>query len=76
MHFPEMLFSWPLNECKLISVSILPSNSHFPENRERAKGEGDAPARRERKRERERERERGRKKREGTIGSLFDFESV
>ena len=63
MHFPEMLFSWPLNGCKLISVSILPSNSHFSENRERAEGEGDAPARRERERE-------------GTIGSPSDFESV
>ena len=68
MHFPEMLFSWPLIGCKLISVSILPSNSHFPENRERAEGEGDAPARTERERER--------KKREGTIGSPSDFESV
>ena len=70
MHFPKMLFSWPLNGCKLISISILPSNSHFLENRERAEGEGDAPARRERERERER------KKREGTIGSPSDFESV
>ena len=50
MHFPEMLFSWPLNGCKLIFVSILPSNSHFPENTERAEWEGDAPARRERER--------------------------
>ena len=73
MHFPKMLFSWPVNGCKLIFVFILPSNSHFPENKERAEGEGDAPARR--KRERERERERERKKREGTIGSPFDFES-
>ena len=70
MHFPEMLFNWPLNGCKLISVSILPSNRNFPENRERAEGEEDAPARRERERERER------KKREGTIGSPSDFESV
>ena len=70
MHFPEMLFSWPLNGCKLISVSILPSNSYFPENRERAEGEGDAPA------HRERERDRERKKREGTIDSPSDFESV
>ena len=54
MHFPEMLFRRPVNGCKLISVFILPSNSHFLENRERAKGEGDAPARRERGR-----RERG-----------------
>ena len=68
MHFPEMLFSWPLNGCKLISISILPSNRNFPENRERAEGEEDAPARRERERER--------KKREGTIGSPSDFESV
>ena len=51
MHFPEMLFSWPVNGCKLISIFILPSNSHFPENRDRAKGEGDAPARREREEE-------------------------
>ena len=58
MHFPEMLFSWPLNGCKLIFVSILPSNRNFPENRERAEGEEDAPARRERERERE-EEERG-----------------
>ena len=66
MHFPEMLFSWPVNGCKLISVFILPSNSHFPENRERAEGEGDAPTRRERERER--------KKRERTIStSPFDF---
>ena len=36
MHFPEMLFSWPVNGCKLISVFILPSNTHFPENTERA----------------------------------------
>ena len=57
MHFPEMLFSWPLNGCKLISVSILPSNRNFPENRERVEGEEDAPARREREREREREEE-------------------
>ena len=57
MHFPEMLFSWPLNGCKLISVSILPSNSHFSENTERAEWEGDAPACREREREREREEE-------------------
>ena len=56
MHFPEMLFSWPLNGCKLISVSILPSNSHFPENRERVEGEGDAPVRTERERD---EEERG-----------------
>ena len=68
IHFPEMLFSWPVNGCKLVSVFILPSNSHFSKNRERAKGEGDAPARKERERERER------KKREGTIGSLFDFD--
>ena len=54
MHFPEMLFRRPVNGCKLISIFILPSNSHFLENRERAKGEGDAPARRERGR-----RERG-----------------
>ena len=58
MHFPEMLFSWPLNGCKLISVSILPSNSHFPENTKRAEWEGDAPARRERKREEEPRRAR------------------
>ena len=58
MHFPEMLFSWPLNGCKLISVSILPSNRNFPENRERAEGEEDAPARRDIERERE-EEERG-----------------
>ena len=70
IHFPEMLFSWPVNGCKLVSVFILPSNSHFSKNRERAKGEGDAPARKERERERER------KKREGTIGSPSDFESV
>ena len=57
MHFSEMLFSWPLNGCKLISVSILPSNRNFPEKRERAEGEEDAPARREREREREREEE-------------------
>ena len=58
MHFPEMLFSWPLNGCKLIFVSILPSNSHFPENTERAEWEGDAPARREREREEEPRRAR------------------
>ena len=46
-----MLFSWLVNECKLISVFILPSNSHFSENRERAEGEGDAPARRKREEE-------------------------
>ena len=57
MHFPEMLFRRPVNGCKLISIFILPSNSHFLENRERAEGEGDAPARREREREREREEE-------------------
>ena len=51
-----MLFSWPLNGCKLISVSILPSNTHFSENTERAEWERDAPARRERERERERGR--------------------
>ena len=71
MHFPEMFFSWPLNGCKLISVSILPSNSHFPENRERAEGEGDAPARRERERERGR-RERGRSVRRAK-SNPFDF---
>ena len=49
MHFPEMLFSWPLNGCKLISVSILPSNSHFPENTERAEWEGERERVRERK---------------------------
>ena len=58
MHFPEMLFSWPLNGCKLISVSILPSNSHFLENTERAEWEGDTPARREREREEEPKRAR------------------
>ena len=57
----------------MISVSILPSNSHFPENRERAEGEGDAPARRERERERERgRRERGRSVRRLT-SNPFDF---
>ena len=68
MHFPEMLFRRPVNGCKLISIFILPSNSHFLENTERAEWEGDAPARRERERER--------KKREGTIGSPFDSESI
>ena len=73
MHFPEMLFSWPLNGCKLISVSILPSNRNFPENRERAEGEEDAPARKERERERERgRRERGRSVRRPT-SNPFDF---
>ena len=73
MHFPEMLFSWPLNGCKLIYVSILPSNRNFPENRERAEGEEDAPARRERERERERgRRERGRSVRRPTSNPL-DF---
>ena len=75
MHFPEMLFSWPLNGCKLISVFILPSNRNFLENRERAEGEEDAPARRERERERERERgsrERGRSVRRPT-SNPFDF---
>ena len=56
-----MLFSWTVNGCKLIAVFILPSNSHFPENRERVEGEGDAPARRERERE-------------GMIGSPFNFD--
>ena len=56
-----MLFSWTVNGCKLIAVFILPSNSHFPENRERVEGEGDAPARRERERER-------------MIGSPFNFD--
>ena len=71
MHFPEILFSWPLNGCKLISVSILPSNRNFPENRERAEGEEDAPAHRERERERGR-RERGRSVRRPT-SNPFDF---
>ena len=52
MHFSEMLFSWPVNGYKLISVFILPSNTHFPENTERVEWEGDAPTRRERERER------------------------
>ena len=59
----------------MISVSILPSNRNFPENRERAEGEEDAPARRERERERERERgrrERGRSVRRPTLNP-FDF---
>ena len=73
MHFSEMLFNWPLNGCKLIFVSILPSNSYFPENRERAEGEGDAPAHRERERERERgRRERGRLVHRPT-SNPFDF---
>ena len=42
-----MLFSWPVLGCKLIFVFILPSNTHFPENKERAEWEGDRPARRE-----------------------------
>ena len=29
MHFPEMLFSWPVLGCKLISLFILPSNTIF-----------------------------------------------
>ena len=53
MHFSEMLFSWPVNGYKLISVFILPSNTHFPENTERVEWEGDAPTRREREREEE-----------------------
>ena len=74
-----MLFNWPLNGCKLIFISILPSNSHFSENRERAEGEGDAPAHRERERERdrERERERGRRERGRSVhrptSNPFDF---
>ena len=75
IHFPEMLFSWPVNGCKLVSVFILPSNSHFSKNRERAKGERDAPARKERERERGR-RERGRSVRCSTSTSPFDFEFV
>ena len=55
----------------MISVSILPSNRNFPENRERAEGEEDAPARRERERERGR-RERGRSVRRPT-SNPFDF---
>ena len=48
----KMLFSWPLNGCKLISVSILPLNSHFLKKTQRELSERETCPRAERERER------------------------